>query len=316
MIAPPLGSDRPRYFDLQVNGFAGVDFNADDLDVDQLEQVCLRLRAEGVDRILATVITDTPAAMSRRLGSLAAACDTNPTVASVIHGFHIEGPFLNPADSTIGAHPKNLVQPADRRVMRRLLDAAEGRTRLVTLAPEIEKGNDLCRFLVDQGVVVSAGHCDPSLDQLKAAIDSGLSMFTHVGNACSLQLDRHDNIVQRVLSLSNQLWCCFVADGIHVPAFALANYLQAAGMDRSIVVSDAMAAAGLGPGNYRLGSIPVEVDDQGRAKLADGDGRLAGSVATMSSMHTVLTEEVGVSAEDAEKLLVKNPRTAIGCTAS
>lgn len=304
------------YFDLQVNGFAGVDFNEDGLTVEQCEFACQRIRTEGVDQILATVVTDRPEKMALRLNNLVAACEQSNFVNSVVQGIHIEGPFLNPSDGTVGAHPKQQVRPADRELMRSLLDAAGGRTRLVTLAPEIEGGLELCRMLVDQGVVVSAGHCDPGRDQLMAAVDVGLSMFTHLGNACSLQLDRHDNIIQRVLSLSDQIWCCFIADGIHVPAFALANYLRAAGIDRSIVVSDAMAAAGLGPGSYSLGSIPVDVDETGRAELVDGDGRLAGSVATMSSMHVVLSEEVGLSDENANRLLADNPRTAIGCPAS
>lgn len=305
-------ADSPRFFDLQVNGYAGIDFNNDDLSIEDMHLACARLRADGVDQILATVITDDPLQMERRLANIQQACQSDELVREVVYGIHIEGPFLNPSDGTIGAHPPQFVISPNQEVMKALLGAAKGLVRLVTLAPECDGGLALTRFLVDQGVVVSAGHCDSTRDELSAAIDEGLSMFTHVGNGCALRLDRHDNIIQRVLSLSDRIWCCFIADGIHVPPFALANYLKIAGIERSIVVTDAMAAAGLGPGSYKLGSIDVEVDDQNRALLPNSDGRLAGSVATMPWLQNVLTDCVGLSERDVETLMIDNPRSAIG----
>jgi N-acetylglucosamine-6-phosphate deacetylase len=310
MINHPV--NKARFFDLQVNGYAGVDFNDSGLSVEQIRTACEQLRSDGVDQILATVITDDPVQMAIRLTNIARACESDELVRAVVHGIHIEGPFLNPADGTVGAHPRQFVQPPNLDVMKSLLDAGQGLTRLVTLAPEIDGGLALIRFLADRGVVVSAGHCDPSRDELSAAIDVGLSMFTHLGNGCSLKLDRHDNIIQRVLSLSDQIWCCFIADGVHVPPFALANYLKLAGIDRSIVVSDAMSAAGLGPGKYSIGSVDVEVDDQNRALLPNSDGRLAGSVATMPWLQEVLTDRVGLSLGEVERVLIRNPRTALG----
>lgn len=296
---------------MQVNGYAGVDFNSKQLAVEDLHEACKRLRADGVGQILATVITDAPEYMVIKLANIAKAVETDSLVREVIRGIHIEGPFLNPADGCIGAHPVRFVCPPDKVLMQRLLESASGLTRLVTLAPEIDGACGLTRSLVDSGITVSAGHCDSTRDELLAAIDSGLSMFTHVGNGCSLMLDRHDNIIQRVLSLSDKIWCCFIADGIHVPGFALANYLNVAGVDRSIVVSDAMSAAGLGPGNYKLGDINVSVDEQNRAELAGGDGRLAGSVATLPLLLEVLRDEIGLTASEIESLLFRNPVAAI-----
>jgi N-acetylglucosamine-6-phosphate deacetylase len=300
-----------KYFDLQVNGYAGIDFNDDHLTTKDLHYACQRLRGDGVDQILATVITDDAERMAGRLSNIARACDANKIIRDVICGIHIEGPFLNPSDSTVGAHPQAFVAPPDQQVMCKLLDAADGLTRLVTLAPECDEGLKLTRFLVGQRIVVSAGHCDPTRDELAAAADAGLSMFTHVGNGCARQMDRHDNIVQRVLSLADRIWCCFIADGIHIPPFALANYLKVAGIDRSIIVTDAMAAAGLGPGQYKIGSVNVEVDEQNRALLADSDGRLAGSVATMPFVQEVLETQIALSASDAKKMLFDNPKKAI-----
>src|SRR4030095_15427595 len=135
---------------------------------------------------------------------------------------------------------------ADRDSMRRLLDAADGLARLVTLSPESDPGFAVTRMLAAEDVRVSAGHTNASLDELKAAIDAGLSMFTHLGNGCPMQMHRHDNIIQRALSLSDKLWICFIADGAHVAFPALGNYLRAAGLDRCVIVTDAIAPASLG----------------------------------------------------------------------
>ncbi len=195
--------------------------------------------------------------------------------------------------------------------MRRLLDAAEGATRIVTLAPERDPGLRLTRWLADQGVVVSAGHCDPSRDQLQAAIDQGLTMFTHLGNGCPLQLPRHDNIIQRVLHFASQLWIGWIADGVHVPHFALGNYLRAAGWERSFIVTDAISAAGLGPGQFRLGEQTVVVDEQLATWAADRS-HLVGSASTMLQSAAQLREQLQLTERQVRDLTWTNPRRAIG----
>lgn len=299
-------------FDLQVNGYSGIDFNRPGLTVDDLVKVCRQLKQDGCSGFLATIITDDIDEMADRIRTIVDASAVSEEVAECLQGIHVEGPFLNPSDGTAGAHPGQHIRPADVDVMKRLLDASNNTIRLVTLAPECDAEYAVTRFLVDQGIVVSAGHCDPSIDQLEAAIDVGLSMFTHVGNGCSLFQNRHDNIVQRVLSLASKLWCCWIADGIHVPTFALRNYLKVAGIDRSIVVTDAMTAAGLGPGTYTLGSQSVTVDEGYRAMLPGSDGRLAGSVATPKWLVHILANDIGLCREDIHTMMCVNPRTAIG----
>ena len=160
-----------------------------------------------------------------------------------------------------------------------------------------------------------AGHCDPNLDQLKAAIDAGLTMFTHLGNGCPLQLHRHDNIIQRALSLSSQLWIGFIADGVHVPFVALGNYLRAAGYDRCFVVTDAISAAGLGPGEFQLGDQTVVVDDQ-LATWSPDRSHLMGSAGTMPRSAENLRRALGLDESRVEQLTSRNPRWAIGCDAT
>jgi len=108
-----------KFVDLQLNGYAGVDFNADALDTQQVIEICQRLRAEGVDCVLATVITDTIDAMCRRLSNLCAVREQSALVADVLRGIHIEGPFLNEQDGYIGAHPKAAAVPASLELTQR-----------------------------------------------------------------------------------------------------------------------------------------------------------------------------------------------------
>ena len=297
--------------DLQVNGFVGVDFNADGLSADALSKACRALREKGTGEILATVITADIDAMCRRLRAIADLRSRDAEVARLIVGIHIEGPFLNERPGYVGAHPAHAVRPADTGDMERLVDAAGGLTRLVTLAPERDPGYRTTRWLADRGIVVSAGHCDPSLDQLRAAIDEGLSMFTHLGNGCPLELHRHDNVIQRVLSLRDHLWICCIADGVHVPFPTLSNYLRAAGIERAIVVTDAIAAAGLGPGTYTLGDQEICIGEDLIAQAPDRS-HFIGSTVTMERTLANLHDELGLAPREVEDLVCRNPRKALG----
>ncbi|MBL7192959.1 MAG: N-acetylglucosamine-6-phosphate deacetylase, partial [Pirellulales bacterium] len=249
-----------RPFDLQVNGFAGADFSDPELSLEACRIACERLAADGVAAILATVITGPLPRMTRCLQTLRRHREADPLIARMIAGFHVEGPFLSPLPGYVGAHHASAILPATPDAAARLVDAGDGLVRLLTLAPECDPQAATTRWLVDAGITVSAGHTDCSLDQLAAAIDAGLSMVTHLGNGCPTVLPRHDSIIQRLLSRASDLWICFIPDGVHVPWFALRNYLAIVGLERTIFVTDAIAAAGLGPGCYTLAGAEVEVD--------------------------------------------------------
>lgn len=303
------------YVDLQVNGYAGVDFNADGLTAADLHHACVRLEADGVAAFLATIITDDLETMCRRLSTLARLREEDPIASRLIAGLHIEGPFINEAAGYRGAHPVEAVRPADTEAMKRLLDAAAGLTRIVTLAPERDSGGRVTRLLRAQGIVVSAGHSDASLDELRAALDAGVTMYTHLGNGCPMQLHRHDNVVQRVLSLAPELWVSFIADGAHVPFVALGNYLRLAGYDRCIIVTDAIAPAGLGPGRYTLGRWDIVIGDDMVPRSPDRS-HFIGSAVTMGQSADNLRRALGVPAAALQQLTSGNARRAIGLPAA
>lgn len=301
-------------FDLQVNGYAGVDFCSSNLNSDDLHHACQRLADDGVDSILATLITDSIDRLIAKLANLVALREADSLVKQMIAGFHIEGPFLNPQAGFIGAHPADAVVPASPVDAAKLLDAAGGLTRLFTLAPELDAGFATTKFLAKQGVTVSAGHCDPTLGQLDRAIDSGLSMVTHFGNGCPVKIARHDNFLQRAMYFRDRLWICFIPDGAHVPFFVLKNYLDLVGVDRAIMVTDAISAASLGPGRYQISGMDVEVDAHGLARKpgpAGSTGNLAGSTVTMPQIKQNLRQELGLDDEAIRQLVDLNPRSAV-----
>lgn len=298
------------YFDLQVNGYAGVDFNAAEGGTEEIRRAFEAMRGDCVQGALATVITDHLPAMVTKLRRLVTAHEEDELVREVMAGIHIEGPFLNKRPGYIGAHPVAAACDATVDAMKELLEAAGGLTKIVTLAPECDPGYRTISYLSDQGIVTSAGHCDSSLDQLKGAIDAGLSMFTHLGNGCPPEITRHDNIVERVLSLSEDLWIGFIGDGVHVPTFALKNYLRAAGLERCLMVTDAISAARAGPGSYTLAGWDLEIGEDMVARSPDGS-HFVGSTATMPEVEAVL-REMGLGEREVRQLTWEQPRRSLG----
>jgi N-acetylglucosamine-6-phosphate deacetylase len=294
------------YIDLQVNGYAGVDFNSDHLSTDEVVRVCRRLKVDGTDSILATVITARLDLMIQRITRLVELIEASPEIAACICGIHVEGPFLNPADGFIGAHPASDAIPADISVTDQLLEAGNGNIKMVTLAPEMDSDARVTRHLTNGGIAVAAGHSNASLNDLQRSIDQGLKLFTHLGNGCPASLPRHDNILQRVLAVSDQLKISFIADGHHVPAFALKNYLGMIPDENIVIVTDAISAAGLGPGSYELAGQVVEVDDDGAAWAACRT-HYAGCASTFQQMIEVLKGPVGVSEEQIRQWMIANP---------
>jgi N-acetylglucosamine-6-phosphate deacetylase len=249
--------------------------------------------------------------LERRIRTLVELREKDALAQKMITGIHIEGPFINPIKGYVGAHPPHAVKPANVDDAKRLFEAAGGLARLVTLAPEHDEGCKTTAWLASQRVVVSAGHCDPSLDQLRAACDAGLSMFTHVGNGCPIQMHRHDNIIQRALSLHDRLWLCFIPDGVHVPFFVLKNWLRSTGLDRVIFVTDAISAARLGPGRYTLAGWDILIGEDLVARSPDGS-HFVGSTVTVPRIKANALHDLGMTEAELARVLDENPQKAMG----
>lgn len=296
-----------KYFDLQVNGYAGVDFNSLSLTEEQLYSACSKLQKDNLDGILATVITDDMKSMIRKVSNLSSLIEKNSFIRSIIKGIHIEGPFLNPTKGYRGAHPKDDIIPASLDTAKEIIDTGKGCIKLFTLAPEIDSNFNVIKYLTENSVVVSAGHSNASMEELYGAIDNGLKLYTHLGNGSPSNLPRHDNIINRVLSLAGKLTICFIGDGIHMPLFALKNYMKSAGYNNSIIVTDCMAAASAPSGRYSISHLEIEVGED-RIVREVGKDNLAGSAITMKESEDLLRENLNISNDDLEKMFSINPK--------
>jgi N-acetylglucosamine-6-phosphate deacetylase len=264
----------PGFIDVQVNGFGGIAFNDPGLTVGKVHTVTRRLWQAGVASYCPTLITDSTENLCRGVATIARA-RREPMLGASILGIHLEGPYLSAEDGPRGAHPREHVRAPDGDEFAQLQEAADGYIRLVTLAPELPGAVPFLRRLVRQGVRVAIGHTAANADQIRAAIDAGACMSTHLGNAAHDLLQRHRNYVYTQLA-ADELWASLIVDGHHLPRELVKIFVRAKRPERVILVSDAAMWAGLSPGVYPWGHCRVEVRADGWIGVV-GEPRLAGS---------------------------------------
>lgn len=285
------------WFDLQVNGFARVDFQRDGLSPAALEHAVEALLARDTSRILATFITDRVDSLCRRLERFESLRAHSRAASSVVAGYHLEGPWLSPKSGYHGAHdPERMLAPTVADADR-LLAASGGNLRLVTLAPELPGADEVTAHLVRHGVRVAAGHTDADEGAIDRAIAAGLTLCTHLGNAAPALLHRHDNIIQRLLA-RDELTAVFIPDGIHLPPATLKNFVRAKPPGKVLFTTDCMAAAGAPPGTYTLGRHTLEVGGDGVVR-EPGKPNFAGSALTMDRAVDNVVRFLGWSREEA-----------------
>jgi N-acetylglucosamine-6-phosphate deacetylase len=305
-----MSAQRPRYFDFQVNGFAGVDFQSAALTAPEMIRSARALVHQGVAGVFLTLITDGIDALCGKLRRLESIRGSSPEVNDMIRGYHLEGPWLSPLAGFCGAHPPDLMRRPEIEDFERLQLAAGGRVRIVTLAPELPGSRELIAHLRARGVHVSIGHTDASDLDIDMAIAAGARFCTHLGNATPLMLPRHDNVVQRLLA-RDELTACLIPDGLHLPRSVLKNFVRAKPAGKVLFTTDAMAGAGAGPGRYTLGSSHVEVGADGAARHPTTGG-FAGSTLTPAQGVANCAEYLGCSVADAEALWSTRPAEAFG----
>lgn len=287
----------PGLIDLQVNGFGGLDLRA--ADERGYARAGEALLACGVTAYQPTFIT---AAMDDLLEGVGRAARLPPIAGPRIVGVHLEGPFLSP--ERLGTHPAEWQRDPDLAELDTLVRA--GPVRYVTLAPELPGALDAVKWLTDRGVVVSAGHTNATAEEAHAAFDAGVGTVTHLFNAmrgfsprdpgiAAVALAREDVVVQLIL------------DGHHV-APDTARMVRAAAGGRLALVTDGIAAAGVGDGSYLLGDVEVNVHD-GVARRSDGT--LAGSTLTMDAAVRNY-HALGASLEEAVLAATAVPAAVLG----
>ena len=294
----------PGFIDLQVNGFAGVDYNSPAASFEGIARSIRAMFSTGVTRFFPTVITGPPEAMLAALKNLAQAREKIPE-GLAMEAFHVEGPHISPHDGPRGAHPARWVRPPDIEEFRRWQDAAQGDVRLVTLSPEWPQATRYIELLAGEGIVTSIGHTRATREQIEDAVRAGATLSTHLGNGADAVLPRHPNYIWEQLA-EDKLAASFIVDGHHLPDSFLRVALRAKGIERSILVTDAVMPAMCAPGPYLLGEVEVELKDDQRVVLRGGI-RLAGSSLRMDAAISNVMKAAGLSLTEAIAMATVNP---------
>lgn len=296
------------FFELQVNGFAGVDFNNPGLTADELRRATAAMRATGVTRFLPTLITSSFEAFAQCARTVARFAD--PANA----GIHMEGPYIAPEDGPRGAHPRAHVRPASVDDFRRRQEAAEGRIVMVSLAPEVEGTIPLTEYLVANKICVAIAHTAATPAQIRDVVKAGATLATHLGNGCANMLPRHPNFIWEQLA-TDELYASFIVDGHHLPPATVKAMMRAKTPPRSILVTDAIAAAGCPPGRYRIGDAEVELSPTGRV-AAPGASNLAGSALTLDRAVANTVKFTGLPLSDVLPMATTIPAKCVGMQAT
>lgn len=266
----------PGLVDLQVNGYQGQEFSSPRLTPQKVEAIVRAYEAFGVARCCPTLFTESFEVLRHSLKAIAAACESSPQVARRVAGIHLEGPYLSKEDGPRGAHPAVHCRPPDWEEFQRLQEASGGRIRILTMAVEFDDAPVFIRRVVDSGVLVAIGHTSASGSQIRAAVDAGARLSTHLGNGCHLMLPIFPNYLWDQLA-EDRLAVSLIADGHHLPPGVIKTIVRVKTPQQCVLISDLSGWAGCPPGRYRAGHGDLEVLDNGALVVAGQRRLLAGA---------------------------------------
>ncbi|MEK4006856.1 N-acetylglucosamine-6-phosphate deacetylase [Paenibacillus sp. FSL H3-0333] len=301
----------PGLVDLQVNGGWGLDFNTLPLAPETVAGLSRCLLARGVTSYCPTLITNGSDQLVQAASVIAEAVRTQPDIAGLITGIHLEGPFLSPEDGPRGAHPLEHICPPDWEAFCRWQEAAAGLIRIITVSPEWPGATAFISRCTASGVRVSIGHTAASPEQIRQAVAAGAVMSTHLGNGTHLTLPRHPHYLWEQLA-ADELYGCMIADGCHLPDTLLKVILRVK-QSRAILVSDAVSLSGMAPGAYRLHiGGDVVLTPEGRLHLAGHPRLLAGSAMMLADQVAYLARSGLAPLEDAIDCASLHPAQLLG----
>ncbi|MEU0226357.1 N-acetylglucosamine-6-phosphate deacetylase [Streptomyces sp. NPDC006284] len=290
----------PGFVDLHNHGGGGASFAGGTAE-DVLKGVATH-RRHGTTTVVASAVTGDLDFLARHAGMLAELAQQGD-----IAGIHFEGPFISPCRK--GAHDEQLLRDPDPAEVRKLIDAAHGHAKMMTLATELPGGLDSVRLLAEHGVIAAVGHTDATYEQTLLAIDAGATVATHLFNAMPPLGHRAPGPIAALLE-DERITVELINDGTHLHPAALQLAFHHAGAARVAFVTDAMDAAGFGDGRYLLGPLEVEVAD-GVARLVEG-GSIAGSTLTQDRAFKRAVTVDGLPVEDVVAAISANPARLLG----
>ena len=296
----------PGLVDLQVNGYGGDDVNVDGIDADVIHSLTKKMIATGVTTYLPTIITASEGKIIAALRAVAEARRSSRLVADAVPYVHVEGPNISPIDGYRGAHAREHVRPPRLAEFAQWQQASGGLVGMVTLSPHWEGAEDYISNLSGNGIYVAIGHTDATAEQIRRAVDAGAMLSTHLGNGSAGMIPRHANSLWPQLA-EDRLTATLIADGHHLPADMLKAMLRSKGIARCILISDAVAIAGLPPGRYRtpVGG-DVELHEDGRLNLT-GTEFLAGAALPLKDGILRTVSWGGITLPEALGMATANP---------
>ncbi len=300
----------PALIDIQVNGFSGCDLNVPNVTGIDVCKMVRALWQVGTGFLCPTIVTASFESISNSLRGIVEACRANSAVAHSILGIHLEGPYISSVDGPRGAHPIEHIREPNWDEFRRFQDNAEGMIRIVTIAPEKIGAIPFIEKLVAEGIVVAIGHTDASAEEIREAISAGAMLSTHLGNGAHANIRRHPNYIWEQLG-SDELWASLIVDGHHLPSTVVKSMIRAKTLDRSILISDAVALAGMKPGNYQFAGQPVKLTADRCVRL-QGTEYLAGSAIELARGIENSVQFAGISLADAFSLATLQPQKLLG----
>ncbi|WP_409058383.1 N-acetylglucosamine-6-phosphate deacetylase [Streptomyces sp. SYP-A7185] len=298
-----LGSDHwvvPGFVDLHNHGGGGASFTSGTVE-DVLKGVHTH-RLHGTTTVVASTVTGEMDFLAQRAGMLSELAEQGD-----IAGVHFEGPFISPCRK--GAHSEVLLRDPDPAEVRKLIDAARGRAKMLTLATELPGGIDSVRLLAEHGVIAAIGHTDATYEQTVEAIDAGATVATHLYNAMPGLGHRTPGPIAALLE-DERVTVELINDGTHLHPASFELAFHHAGAARTALITDAMDAAGFGDGRYMLGPLEVEVKDS-VARLVEG-GSIAGSTLTLDRAFKRSVTVDGLSVDDVVRAISANPAKLLG----
>ncbi|WP_028811131.1 N-acetylglucosamine-6-phosphate deacetylase [Streptomyces flavidovirens] len=290
----------PGFVDMHVHGGGGASFTSGTAE-DVLRGVQTH-REHGTTTIAASTVTGEMDVLARQAALLSELVQQGD-----LAGIHFEGPFISPCRK--GAHSEDLLRDPDPAEVRKLIDAAHGTAKMVTLATELPGGIDSVRLLAEHGVIAAIGHTDATYEQTVEAIDAGASVATHLYNAMPALGHRTPGPIAALLE-DERITVELINDGTHLHPAALELAYHRAGADRVAFITDAMDAAGFGDGMYDLGPLAVEVKG-GVARLVEG-GSIAGSTLTLDTAFKRAVTVDRLPVEDVVRSISANPARLLG----
>jgi N-acetylglucosamine-6-phosphate deacetylase len=295
--------------DLQVNGFAGVDFNSTALTPDAMDHALQAMLRTGVTTCLPTLITAPEAMLAARFAVLDAAVAGSRLGQAMVPGYHLEGPFLNPAPGYAGCHPPEAMIAGDCGLLDRLSAGLRRPILLLTLAPERPGAEATIGWARRRGTLVAIGHSAACMAEVAWAADRGTVLSTHLGNGLPHLLAKFDNPLLAQLA-EDRLSASFIADGIHIPPFALRALLRAKGLARTILVTDATAAAAATAGHYELAGMAIERTANGAVRVPGATVLAGSSLELDQAVRNIVAWDIA-TADDAIRMASANPHTLL-----